>query len=793
MHFSDEKELTVDGLAIGYQAEKAGTLRPGLVVQTINGIATPGVPQDEVMTALRQRPLCVKFEEPKPERAATMDVDSVEIEVDAANTQSSSEALVHRRSKRRLATVRPAPPPKPRSDCSPVPDFPAKEIDPSLTEPLDVVMEWVRPDRGGEQHSDFTAKEWEDRFLGFLSELRVDGPVPWTQTNKSKQKRLPLSLEAKQEAANVQSLPSIVADKTAEAAPVQTTEAASVPEDNLSSQEVQLLHEAPESTLETVSQSKDSAQMNVMSSRGDSADSRSTVNAQGQERPPTAGMGQPIQMNGGVSTEDTDPLAEFLNTASESSVQYTDNLDSWIEQQFGIMRDTSQSARDRSDTVGSHQSKHDAELYVGLETPDPVAHLSAEPSPEESDDSDRRSENDVANAEPSPETKDGGDCKSGNDAANKVGAATSSSVETVLHEQQPATMAAEQTESGLGAASSSKKQRAELLLGSLVENHCSASMVIVSDNSNENASDGAAAARMDAADLSTTMDAQSELHAKVSVIEDDEPAKIVVNEAMEMLDSASKDVEIILRIPQKPEQESELCSGCGNKIRGRLRGAGRYCEYYGTYFCQSCHRNDKAIIPARLVQEWDKKKYKVSRKARQFLNEVMDRPIIDLAGANPAIYASVQPLQVIHGMRLQLNLMKNYIYSCRHRDRLLAVLGDQRYYMEHLELFTLRDLMQVALRGNDISSMLCKVLYTFIKHITEECPTCQGRGFVCELCADDKRKTASLIYPFQVKDTEQCQSCRAYFHTRCHEKMLASNEICPKCARIARIRNKGKS
>lgn len=48
---------------------------------------------------------------------------------------------------------------------------------------------------------------------------------------------------------------------------------------------------------------------------------------------------------------------------------------------------------------------------------------------------------------------------------------------------------------------------------------------------------------------------------------------------------------------------------------------------------------------------------------------------------------------------LQLNLMKNYIYSCRHRDSLLAVLGEHRYYMEHLELFTLRDLLQVALRS----------------------------------------------------------------------------------------------
>jgi hypothetical protein len=134
-------------------------------------------------------------------------------------------------------------------------------------------------------------------------------------------------------------------------------------------------------------------------------------------------------------------------------------------------------------------------------------------------------------------------------------------------------------------------------------------------------------------------------------------------------------------------------------------------------------------------------------------------------------------------MRLQLNLMKDYIKSCRHREQLLSILGDRRYYMEHLELFTLRDLLQVALPGNEMSAMICRVLYAYIKHITEECPTCQGKGFVCELCDDTKL----LIYPFQVKDTEQCQSCMAYFHVKCYEKLRVTKQICPKCTRIEQI------
>ena len=53
--------------------------------------------------------------------------------------------------------------------------------------------------------------------------------------------------------------------------------------------------------------------------------------------------------------------------------------------------------------------------------------------------------------------------------------------------------------------------------------------------------------------------------------------------------------------------------------------------------------------------------------------------------------------------------------------------------------------LQVALRGNEVNNMLCKVLFSFIKHITEECPTCQGKGFHCELCVRPAVEVGRLL------------------------------------------------
>ena len=66
---------------------------------------------------------------------------------------------------------------------------------------------------------------------------------------------------------------------------------------------------------------------------------------------------------------------------------------------------------------------------------------------------------------------------------------------------------------------------------------------------------------------------------------DDQLSNQILKEAAEMT-VEPEETKLILYIPTLPEQEPELCAGCQRKMRGKLRGSARYCEYFGTYFCQ---------------------------------------------------------------------------------------------------------------------------------------------------------------------------------------------------------------
>ncbi len=39
----------------------------------------------------------------------------------------------------------------------------------------------------------------------------------------------------------------------------------------------------------------------------------------------------------------------------------------------------------------------------------------------------------------------------------------------------------------------------------------------------------------------------------------------------------------------------------------------RLCDYSGLYYCPTCHHNDQAVIPARVVHNWDFAQKKVRR------------------------------------------------------------------------------------------------------------------------------------------------------------------------------------
>lgn len=77
----------------------------------------------------------------------------------------------------------------------------------------------------------------------------------------------------------------------------------------------------------------------------------------------------------------------------------------------------------------------------------------------------------------------------------------------------------------------------------------------------------------------------------------------------------------------------------------------RLCDYSGRYHCVNCHINDTAIIPARVIHNWDFRPQPVSRAALQIISYLrnsalhFDRPVLfNLVEINPMLYGLVDEL-----------------------------------------------------------------------------------------------------------------------------------------------------
>ncbi|MED6239802.1 hypothetical protein ATANTOWER_011336, partial [Ataeniobius toweri] len=103
---------------------------------------------------------------------------------------------------------------------------------------------------------------------------------------------------------------------------------------------------------------------------------------------------------------------------------------------------------------------------------------------------------------------------------------------------------------------------------------------------------------------------------------------------------------------QPPHRRSEvvalqhyLCAGCGTEVEPRYIKKLRYCEYLGRYFCDCCHSGSEAVIPGRVLANWDFSRYSVSDFSKQLLDSVWCQPLFDLTSVGKVLYSKVKELE----------------------------------------------------------------------------------------------------------------------------------------------------
>nr|XP_035975620.1 differentially expressed in FDCP 8 homolog isoform X11 [Halichoerus grypus] len=209
------------------------------------------------------------------------------------------------------------------------------------------------------------------------------------------------------------------------------------------------------------------------------------------------------------------------------------------------------------------------------------------------------------------------------------------------------------------------------------------------------------------------------------------------------------------------DSQDYRCAECRAPIS--LRGVpseARQCDYTGQYYCSHCHWNDLAIIPARVVHNWDFEPRKVSRCSMRYLALMVSRPVLRLREINPLLFNYVEGLVEIRKLRQDILLMKPYFITCKEamEARLLLQLQDRQHFVENDEMYSVQDLLDA--HTGRLGCSLTETHTLFAKHIKLDCERCQAKGFVCELCRE-----GDVLFPFD-SHTSVCTDCCAVFH-RC--------------------------
>ncbi|CAI9112682.1 OLC1v1013157C1 [Oldenlandia corymbosa var. corymbosa] len=230
------------------------------------------------------------------------------------------------------------------------------------------------------------------------------------------------------------------------------------------------------------------------------------------------------------------------------------------------------------------------------------------------------------------------------------------------------------------------------------------------------------------------------------------------------------------------DEQHYTCAGChknfdeGNTRMKELAltlgwGKPRYCEYSGQLFCSSCHNNDTAVLPSRVLHQWDFTQYTVSQLSKSYLDSIFDKPMLCVSAVNPHLFSRVPALQYVRNVRKRIGAMLPFI-RCPFRRSILKGLGSRRYLLESNEFFALRDLIDLS---KGMFAALPVIVETIsrkmLEHITEQCLICCDSGTPCnarQACNDP----SALIFPFQEEEVERCRSCDSVFHKRCFGKII---------------------
>ena len=178
------------------------------------------------------------------------------------------------------------------------------------------------------------------------------------------------------------------------------------------------------------------------------------------------------------------------------------------------------------------------------------------------------------------------------------------------------------------------------------------------------------------------------------------------------------------------------------------------------------------------MTNWNFKKFLVNDSAYEEILGGWDSPVIDMATANPKLYATLPEFAKVRRLRARMTIIAEFIFLCEHSERLVGLAQKRAHFFASGDYFSLHDL--VDLKGGGLLAELEGLLRKYSEHMVK-CGECRKRGNVCGECNNQ-----DVLFPFGVSGgggRRRCKECGHVYHKECYELLEATGAACKSCGK----------